>query len=69
MVRNHCKNQTYVRQGRAEAQKPQASTQKAAGAAKWSETIVKISHMCFRGAQKLKSRSFHSKSRGSSQMV
>ena len=29
---------------------------KAAGAAKWSETILKISHMCFRGARKLKSR-------------
>ena len=39
-----------------EAERMQASIQKAAGAAKWSETIIKISHMCFRGARKLKSR-------------
>ena len=39
-----------------EAERTQASIQKAAGAAKWSETMVKISHMCFRGARKLKSR-------------
>ena len=50
MVRKkRSEKQPYVLEGGAEAQKPQASTQKAAGAAKWSETIIKISHMRFRG--------------------
>ena len=69
MVRNHLKKQPYVLQGGAEAEKPQASTQKAAGAAKRSETILKISHMCFRGARKRKSCKLPLKNRGSSQMV
>ena len=56
MVRNHSKIKHMCFRGGAEASKPQTSTQKATGAAKWSETLAKISHMCFRGALKLESR-------------
>ena len=55
--------------GGAEASKPQTSTQKATGAAKRSETIVKSAICASGGRGSLKAGSFHSKSRGSSQMV
>ena len=55
--------------GRRKLKSRQLPTKNVAGAAKWLETNVKISHLCFRGARKLKAADFYSKSRGSSQMV